>query len=661
MGHIRVLPDHLANQIAAGEVVERPVSALKELLENAIDAGARSIRVELEAGGKRRIRVIDDGHGMDRDDCLMALERHATSKLTRAEDLFSISTLGFRGEALPSIASVSRMTLESRHKDAETGVQVEMAGTKMLKVNEVSRPVGTSVTVDQLFFNIPARKKFLRKTETELALLVNLVTQYSMRHIDVHFQLLHNDRSLIDVTPVETLKERIYQHYGRDMLDQLIPFEKETKWLKISGLTSSPTLYRSSRNFQYLFVNNRLVKDKVLNHAISEGYRGFSEERIFPVIFLFLEMPSQEVDVNVHPAKTEVKFINSHFVHDQVTEAIREALVSLKLTPSYRFREGYHARPSERQESARIDPWKQPRPQQQQLPGGDTEGPLFDPNATHSEHQAKVTLDHDSAVRAEGAYAAFYDRHRNEIERNPEAHHRESLFSEQGSQAQAGSAVDPGTAGASGDAAAAGQAHEPWQPKTEPTSLPRIIGQFRDSYILAEQEGDLLLIDQHVAHERILYDQIKEGLAQHDIETQALLVPQMVELTPDQVVDLENLLPTLKKFGFDLEPYGHNTYAIREMPTFVKQADLERHVTQLLEKASGERHEETLIEEILDHFAANKSCKAAIKINMRLTPEKMEYLLAELWDSSSPLFCPHGRPIILRFSNDEIEKNFFRK
>lgn len=648
MGQIRVLPDHLANQIAAGEVVERPVSALKELLENAIDAGAKTIRVDLEAGGKRRIRVNDDGHGMDRDDCLMALERHATSKLTRAEDLFSIKTLGFRGEALPSIASVSRMTISSRHQNNDTGVQVELAGTKMLKVEEVSRPVGTTITVEQLFFNIPARKKFLRKTETELSLMVNLVTQYSMRHVNIHFVLMHNGRSLIDVTPVAELSERIYQHYGKEMLDQLVPFEKETQWLKISGLTSSPTLYRSSRNFQYLFVNNRLVKDKVLNHAISEAYRGFSEDRIFPVIFLFLEMPSQEVDVNVHPAKTEVKFINSHFVHDQVTEAVREALVSLKLTTAYRFREGYHAHPTEAQPAKRLDPWAQAREQQQQLPGGPAAGPLFDPNASHSEHRPSVTQATEEGSKASGAYQSFYERHRNEIDPQQGVPDR-GLFEEQ-------AAAQPAQPHAPGD----GQP-PPWQPRAAPTSIPRILGQFRDSYILAEQEGDLLLIDQHVAHERILYDQIKAGLEHHDIETQALLVPIMVELTPDQAVDLENLMPTLKKFGFDLEPYGHHTYAIREMPTFVKQADLERQVTELLAKASGERQQETMVEEILDHFAATKSCKAAIKINMRLTPEKMEYLVAELWSSSSPLFCPHGRPIILRFSNDEIEKNFFRK
>lgn len=645
MGSIRVLPDHLANQIAAGEVVERPASALKELIENSLDAGARKIKVVLEAGGKKRIRVEDDGCGMDRDDCLMALERHATSKLTRAEDLFSIRSLGFRGEALPSIASVSRLTLESRRAEADAGVRVELHGSKMFKVTEVSRPPGTAITVDQLFFNIPARKKFLRKTETELSWMVNLVTQYSMAHIDKHFILEHNGRVLMDLAPVTLLKERVYQHFGKQFIDHLVPFEGARDWLKVDGLTSLPSFLKTSRNYQFLFVNGRLVKDKVLGHAISEAYQGFGEGKIYPVIFLFIEVPSEEVDVNVHPAKTEVKFINANFVHDGVRDLIREPLLQQRATIPYRFREQYHEFPTEAA-PAKRDPWSVPRQEQQPLPGGGGQGPMFDGASAASATRA-------AAVG--GQPGSAYDR----------------FMQQREGHAGVAPSRPPTVADAVPPAAAPAARVAPAQPEAGAASLfseeqqkvlnlPRIIGQFRDSYILAEQGGDLLLIDQHVAHERILYDQISAALAENRVERQALLVPQTIELSPAQAVDFEQVKPTLAQFGFDVDPFDGHTFVIRERPVFVEGENLEKLVGELIEKARGERRE-TALEAMIDHYAATKACKAAVKINMSLTPEKMKHLINELYHSATPMFCPHGRPIVLKFSNEEIEKNFFRR
>ena len=637
MGRIRVLPDHLANQIAAGEVVERPASALKELLENCFDAGGTEIRVTLEAGGKKRIRVEDNGSGMDRDDCLMALERHATSKLTRAEDLFSIKSLGFRGEALPSIASVSRFTLESRIADEETGVRLEMQGSKLLKVSEISRNPGTTVVVENLFFNIPARKKFLRTTDTELSWMVNLFTQYSLAHVDKHFYLEHNGRVLMDVTPVKQLQERIYQHYGKKMLDRLVPFEAELDWVRVKGLASTPDYFKTSRNYQFLFVNGRMVRDRVLNHAIRAAYEGFGEPgRIHPVIFLFLEVPSVEVDVNVHPAKTEVKFIHADFVHDSVKETIRKTLVERKLTIPYRFRQNNHAHPSE-MPAGRSDPWRRPgrdpwpKPARQaDLPGTDpvTQSPLF-----------------GGPQRGNSPYARFIEDKRDGDQMRD--HSSDAPPSEENRRTPPG--PDEGgetTAGLFG---------------ADPAlSLPKVIGQFRDSYILAEQEGDLLLIDQHVAHERILYDLISKQLEEDRVETQALLVPITVELTPQQAIVLQKLLPSVRRFGFDLDAFDGNTYVIREVPASISGEDLERMVIELVDKAQGHRAE-TLMETVIDHFAATKACKAAVKINMKLTTEKMNHLIEQLWASSSPLFCPHGRPIILKFRNMEIEKNFHRR
>ncbi len=640
MGRIRVLPDQLANQIAAGEVVERPASALKELLENSFDAGATEIRVYLEAGGKRRIRVEDNGSGMDRDDCLMALERHATSKLTRAEDLFSIRTLGFRGEALPSIASVSRFSLESRTREEDSGVRVELEGSRLLKVAEVSRNPGTTITVDHLFFNIPARKKFLRSTETELSWMVNLVTQYSIAHLDKHFYLEHDGKALLDLTPVSTLPERIYQHFGKKMLDHLVPFKASHDWLEIEGMASTPDYFKTNRNHQYLFANGRMVRDRVLGHAISAAYQGFGEGGVHPVIFLFLSLPSREIDVNVHPAKTEVKFIQADVVHDRVRDAIRHALVERKLTVPYRFREGNHPHPSAMPQGA-GDPWRKPgalptavgrpdpwahQPSQASLPGADPilQNPLF-----------------RDGIPASTPYAKFRDR----------------------PPAAAPAAPDLGLPPSTVDPLAPTQL-----PLTatglfaaDPTlAMPRIIGQFRESYILAEQEGDLLLIDQHVAHERILYDRICAELEAGEVERQALLVPITVEFSPQQAVMMERLLPELRRFGFDLDAFDGNTYLIREVPASLTSENLERMVVELLDRVQGTRTD-SLMEAIIDHFAATKACKAAVKINMRLTPEKMRHLLERLWSSSSPLFCPHGRPIFLRFKNDEIERNFLRR
>ena len=634
MGRIRVLPDHLANQIAAGEVVERPAAALKELLENSFDAGAKKIRIFLEAGGKKRIRVEDDGHGMDRDDCLMALERHATSKLTRAEDLFSINTLGFRGEAIPSIASVSRFTLESRVAEAETGVRIETRGSQLSKVSEVSRNPGTTVTIDNLFFNIPARKKFLRTSETELSRMVHLITQYSLAHIDIHFYVEHNGKTLSDLPPVNTLKERIYQHYGKRMLDELIPVSANPDWLSIEGLTSTPSFFKTNRMYQYLFVNGRLVRDKVLSHAIAAAYEGFGEGRVYPVVFLFIDLPSTEVDVNVHPAKTEVKFIHGGFVHDSVRDAIREPLVRAKPTIAYRFRQGYHAHPSgatappkegETSPPTRApDPWSRPAARQEYLPGADpiSQSPLF------SQAPAEPTQPGSSA------YERFMARNRDLLE--------------QGQPPPIQTGPDP-------------KADAPdLFSHNQSLALPVVIGQFRESYILAEQEGDLLLIDQHVVHERILYDKISAELKKSEVERQPLLVPVTIELTPPQAVALEQLTPQISAFGFELEPYGGHTFIIREIPVFVTGQNLERHVVEIIEKAQGQRTD-TILETMTEHFAATKACKAAVKVNMRLTMDKMNHLIETLWASSSPLFCPHGRPIILRFRNEEIEKNFLRR
>src|ERR1700678_3145822 len=360
MGRIRILPDQVANQIAAGEVVDRPASVVKELLENALDAGANRIRVEVEAGGRRLIRIADDGHGMNRDDALLAFERHATSKLRTADDLLSISTLGFRGEALPSIASVARVTLETSTGEEPSGTRIEIAGGKILHVDDAAPPRGTTIAVADLFFNTPARRKFLRAETTELAHVTALVTHYALVHPEKHFELLSATHTIVSAPPVTRTAERIYQIFGKDTLAQLLPVAAEIPlahgglpepppWrrdpdkptvdpgvLRLSGFYSKPELQKLNRNSIYIFVNKRLIRDRLLLHAISEAYRNIIPPTSFPVVLLFLEMPPEEVDVNVHPAKTEVRFRQQNRIHDFVRDSLRAALVSSRPAAGFR-------------------------------------------------------------------------------------------------------------------------------------------------------------------------------------------------------------------------------------------------------------------------------------------------------------------------------------
>src|ERR1700723_1581771 len=353
MGRIRVLSDQVANQIAAGEVVDRPASVVKELLENALDAGANRIRVDVEAGGRKLIRLADDGHGMNRDDALLAFERHATSKLRTADDLLSIATLGFRGEALPSIASISRLVLETRDAEDNEGIRVEFAGGKLISVKPAGLPAGTSITVADIFYSVPARRKFLKSETTELGHIASLVTHYALAHPDCQFLLKTPTQEILNCTPVEKLSERVYQIFGRQALDELTeitptegpvrsaitepPMEAEERaaTLRVSGFTSRPEVQRTNRNGIYIFVNRRLVRDRLLLHAIGEAYRNITPPGVFPFVLLFLDLPYQEVDVNVHPAKIEVRFRHPQFVHDFTRDALRHALSLARPIPGF--------------------------------------------------------------------------------------------------------------------------------------------------------------------------------------------------------------------------------------------------------------------------------------------------------------------------------------
>ena len=680
MGRIRVLPDQVANQIAAGEVVDRPASVVKELLENSLDAGASRIRVEIEAGGRKLIRVADDGHGMNRDDSLLAFERHATSKLRTADDLLSIATLGFRGEALPSIASVARVTLETATGDEAAGTRIEIAGGKILHVDDAALPRGTTIAVSDLFFNTPARRKFLRAESTELAHVTALVTHYALAHPEKHFELLSSSHTLVSAPPVARAAERIYQIFGKDTLEQLLPVAAEMPlaraglpapppWkldpdtptrdpgqLHISGFYSKPELQKLNRNSIYIFVNKRLIRDRLLLHAITEAYRNVIPPTSFPVVLLFLQMPPEEVDVNVHPAKTEVRFRQQSLVHDFVRDSLRTALIRSR--PAAGFLAALDSAPN-------ASPSLMP-PAASPLPGpakpDDSLDPLESSPAPAPASQSETFRltpqpTQPAAVRLPFA-AAGTEASALETARWGEM--VSALFQTPMSTDPDG--CSPSAGGAAAAATALVEAEQAAVTLNHLASL-RPLAQLRDSFILASGEDGLWIIDQHVAHERILFEKILLDRQVEAVQRQRLLMPLLVELKPWQMVVFARIAQELEHNGFEVEPFGPHTLAVKAAPVGLEGAALERMLTEVIEQSAEDPDQPQQNESLTTmrtRIAASIACHSAIKVNTPLDPARMEWLLAELAKTSHPTSCPHGRPIALLYSWKEILRAFHR-
>jgi len=653
MSRIRILPEAVANRIAAGEVVERPASVVKELLENALDAGAKTIRVEVEAGGKRMIRVIDDGHGMSHDDALLAFERHATSKLRSADDLLSIPTLGFRGEALPTIAAVSRLLLETRAEEDAEGTRVEFAGGKLVNVKSAGLPTGTTVSVADLFYSVPARRKFLKSETTELGHIASLVTHYALANPGRQFILTTPTQQIVDCSPVERLAERVYQLFGKQSFDELIeipivsaafraaitepelePAEEKAR-LTVYGFTSRPEIQRPNRNGIYIFVNRRLVRDRLILHAIHEAYRNILPSNVFPATLLFLEMPYDEVDVNVHPAKIEVRFRRSQFVHDFTRDAIRQALMSARPIASFA---AAAAASSQNANVASLS----------NAPSMDPTAPSIVPRTIIP---AMEEIGLGSGVGSDGGF---------DLTGAP-LHPIEQRFTfEPGAAFDAPSiAAEPPApnwaanfAGANGDAPAT-------LPHPDEIADLKPLGQVSSSFIVAVNGEGLWLVDQHVAHERVLFEQHLEARRAGKVESQRMLMPLILELSPRQLVIYEKIAEELAANGFEVEPMGPRSVAIQAAPAGITGSDAEKLLTEILDGIERE-NAAISIETLQAKIAASTACHAAIKINMSLDQTKMEWLLAALAKTDCPMSCPHGRPVVLRYSIKEIEKAFHR-
>jgi DNA mismatch repair protein MutL len=665
MSRIRILAEAVANKIAAGEVVERPASVVKELLENALDAGASSVRIETEVGGKRMIRVIDDGHGMAHDDALLAFERHATSKLRTAEDLLSISTLGFRGEALPSIAAVSRLLLETRDGGEAEGTRVEFAGGKLVGVKPAGSAPGTMISVADLFYCVPARRKFLKSDTTELGHIASLVTHYALANPGKQFTLTTPTQEIINCPPAEKLADRVYQLFGRQALEELVEIPatsaafrpaitepgmeagEEAATLTVTGFTSRPAVQRLNRNGIYVFVNRRLVRDRLILHAIHEAYRNILPPNAFPATLLFLEMPYEEVDVNVHPAKIEVRFRRPQFVHDFTRDAIRQALMSTRaiasfaaaatggniaanpVAPPASFDSGYvEANPNSGVPRAMI-------PEMEELGVG-------------------------SGVGSDYGRANGFELSPGPMQAVPQRFAFEPGGFSPGAMPGGTSYVPPSReANWAENFLRAGVDAPATLPRPEQIADLKPLGQVSASFIVAVNGDGLWIVDQHVAHERVLFEQHLQARRAGKVEVQRLLMPLVIELSPRQLVTYEKIAEEMGANGFEVEPMGPKSVAIQAVPAGIAASDAEHLLTEILDGLDRE-DAAISIDTLQSKIAASTSCHAAIKVNMPLDQTKMEWLLAALAKTDCPMSCPHGRPVVLRCSVKEIERAFHR-
>jgi len=585
MNRVRVLSDNVANKIAAGEVVENPASAVKELLENAIDAESTEITIEVKSGGKALISVSDNGVGMSKDDTVLALERHSTSKIRSVSDLQKVSTLGFRGEAIPSIASVSRFTIATCEKDSLIGTFLKVYGGKLVNVVDVGRSPGTTVEVRNLFFNVPARRKYMRSVEREAASICRLINAYALAYPQIYFRLVHNDREVLVAPKTDRLEERLAKVLGKKTAEQLIPFRYEEKGVLVRGYAGHPTTTRSNRSGQLLYVNNRPVFSPPLSYAVLLAYKTLVMKGRYPLFVLFLEISSEFVDMNVHPTKKEVRFKNEWEVRDIVVRAVSRALKESDLAPHF-FSDQY-----------------KPPPQ----PSSDFEKAL--------------------ARRME--------------ERFPRAERPRQT-------------APP--AGAPLDVHAEDQTHLPLQRRRR-RSL-RFLSQLMDSYILAEDDEGLVLVDQHAAHERVLYEKVMAGLRKGSCESQWLLIPSTVEVSSEESFLLQENNELLRNIGFEMRPFGERTFIIEAVPPFFPTADIKTAVQDFLAAVQQSRKEYDAERE---KIMVRSVCRSSVMAHDRLSPEECEALLVRLMSAEFPYTCPHGRPTMVKMSLSEIEKRFKRR
>ena len=659
MNKIRVLPDTLANQIAAGEVVERPASVIKELVENSIDAGAKRVSVDVELGGRRLMRVSDDGEGMLRDDAILAFERHATSKIRTLDDLGAIGTLGFRGEALASIASVAKVELVTKVESELAATRVLIEGGRLLDVKDAPRDMGTTISVRDLFFNTPARRKFMRSEATENYHLANIVTHYALAHPEIAFLLTSNGREVLRVSPARDLRERAFQIFGSGLLDSLLPVSGGREYVaKVSGFISAPRERRTNKDSQYFFVNQRFVRDKTIAGGLLEGFRSVLPHGVYPVAFLFLEVPLEEIDVNVHPAKTEIRFRRNEAVKDVIAEAVREALAKAGIVAE-RTEPAVAEFPVVLAETPEAVPREVGQPRME-FSGNDAR--LF--SVPGDALPPADTLQTDlGPQKAEVAVEVFSPEFEDKLPNFAEVFERAAATRFETEIPIVSPVPEP--ANTPLDQAAlppvnsAGPLVKPAEVENVSGGKIRPIGQLHESFIIAVDDEGLLLIDQHVAHERILFDKFRRRETERGVESQNLLLPETIDLTPAQTQAFQFVEDELASVGFGVMKLSGRTVAIKSIPTDLPPSEARNLFAEILDNVELDKRGSGRAT-LRDDIAASLACKAAVKINMPLTQEKMEWMIGRLLTTSSPTTCPHGRPVILRLTMKDIERGFHR-
>ena len=602
---VRILPDDLANQIAAGEVVERPMSVVKELVENSIDAKSTRILIEIEQGGKKLIRVTDNGSGLSLEDAGLSFLRHATSKISSSSDLEKIDSLGFRGEALPSIASISKVHMTTSADEHLGGVIVLVEGGGSAQTKETSCPRGTTIEVSQLFYNTPARKKFLKGDGTESSHITQVVTQHALAHPQIHFTLINNGRKVIDVLPTDQHLYRIAELFGAELAKELIQVDTEYGDYRLEGFISSPVYTRSSRSAQYCYVNQRFVRDKVILHSTQQGYSHLLPKGQHPAIYLFLSMDPKLFDVNVHPAKAEVRFAFQQEVHRFVSGSVKDSLSgSKKLSlPMDHSENRYHTTSQSRQTDHRAVP-----------------------ASNFSEDQSSTRLSSAMELLYMDSTECSVDRESRGI-MSPQV----EIFHEKPS-------------------AVSNLIYSEFEP----------LGQLDRSFILMQGKPGILVVDQHIAHERVLYDRFKKAAKNKKIEVQQLLFPLTMEYSPSEVELLIHHQDSLSKLGLELELFGENEFLLRTVPAILKNNDKEEIMREIVDMLPTQKHEEALFEKFED-ILIMMSCRNAIKVNMSLNLDQIRKLISDLQETEMPYTCPHGRPIALLYDMDSILKKFLRK
>ncbi len=612
MGQIQILPGQLVNKIAAGEVVERPASVVKELLENAIDAGAGRIDVAVEDGGKRLIQVTDDGAGMDREDIALAWTAHATSKLSGDEDLFAIKTMGFRGEALASIASVSRARIVSRTAGEEEGYELSAEGGDNSELRPTAAAIGTTVWVRDLFFNVPARRKFLKGSTTEMSHICEQLTRVALAHSQVHFTLSHNGRTSLELPAASDLRERITGLFGDELAETLISANSDERGIKIQALLAPPDMSRTSGKWQYFFLNGRYIRDRFIQHAVREAYRRLIEAGRFPVAFVYLQMAPEMVDVNVHPTKIEVRFRDSNAVHSQVLGTLRERFLKSDLASRMRI---------------------------EQVEGGEVDG-------EKTEQVRRAVADFLKASPPRQSRPGFGQTSGG---KGPTGQQLRTELNKLFESDRQGSSADQDSRDTISPAAGRSE---------RPESAGAVL-QIHRMYLVAQTDDGLIIVDQHALHERILYERLSRRVREGQVASQQLLLPMPVELTNQQRALLDKVQEILSKVGIELVDFGPTAVAVQAFPAMLDRADPAAAVQDIVDRLV-EMPTDSAGEQVLEEVLASMACKAAVKAGDRLSEVEMSQLLAdaELTERSSN--CPHGRPTILKMSLAELEKQFKR-